>query len=118
RGYDALSSQSRLELLISGDSLVDEAKAGDEVELVVAETPLYAESGGQVGDTGVVSSPTGRAEVLDTQRPVDGLVVHRCRVSEGQLRSGQTCTLEVDASRRQAIRRNHSATHLLHWALR
>jgi alanyl-tRNA synthetase len=88
------------------------------VEVTVAVTPFYAESGGQVGDAGVIRSAQGTLEVEDTQRPVEGVVVHQGRVTLGTLRVGEAVELEVDAARRAATVRNHSGTHLLHWALR
>ena len=100
----------------------DESKArvlavvGDSI--VLDRTPFYAESGGQVGDTGAIATDTGRAEVLDTTYGVPGLVRHRVAVVEGEITPGQEATASIDVARRDAIRRNHTATHLLHWALR
>ncbi|WP_334142839.1 alanine--tRNA ligase [Rhabdothermincola sp.] len=88
------------------------------VSIVLDRTPFYAEAGGQVGDTGTIVSETGRAEVFDTVYGAPGLVRHRARVVEGQLDPGQEVTASIDGDRRDAIRRNHTATHLLHWALR
>ena len=81
-------------------------------------TPFYAESGGQVGDTGTIESETGKAPVINTDRPLEGMIRHRVRLEEGTLVEGEEATLSVDATRRDAIRRSHTATHLLHWALR
>src|SRR6202043_3096053 len=80
-------------------------------------TPFYAESGGQVGDTGTIVTESGIAEVEDTVLAVPGLVAHRARVT-GEVRAGQDALATIDAERREAIRRNHTATHLLHAALR
>src|SRR5690606_35177624 len=91
---------------------------GGSIELVFDQTPFYAESGGQVGDTGVVSNSNVTFTVEDTLKPVDGLWVHRGKLAAGQVSVGQEFTLTVDTERRNATRRNHSATHLLHWALR
>ncbi len=99
-------------------SLADRAGAGAAVEVVVTETPFYAESGGQVGDVGLITAEGVRVEVTDTQRPLPGLVVHRGTVREGEIAAGQRVRLEVDHAARSATRRNHSATHVLHWALR
>ena len=85
---------------------------------VLDRTPFYAESGGQVGDTGFLVSDTGRAEVLDTTAVLPGLSGHRIAVTDGTLQPGQQVTATIDGARRAAIRRNHTATHLLHWALR
>jgi alanyl-tRNA synthetase len=81
-------------------------------------TPFYAESGGQVGDTGTIATDTGRAEVLDTTYGLPGLHRHRARVVEGTIEVGQEATAAIDVARRDAIRRNHTGTHILHWALR
>ncbi|MFO0546849.1 MAG: alanine--tRNA ligase [Polyangiaceae bacterium] len=89
------------------------------VELVVRATPFYAESGGQVGDSGAITGAAGaHVEVSDTQRPLTGLVVHEGRLTQGSLSIGDKVHLEIDHAKRSATRRNHSATHLLHWALR
>src|SRR5690606_7650747 len=92
--------------------------AGQEGEVVVAATPFYGESGGQVGDVGSIASGEARFQVTDTQKPVDGLVVHRGRMIQGRLERDAACELEVDHPARTQTRRNHSATHLLHFALR
>ena len=91
----------------------------DDGRLVLDRTPFYAESGGQVGDTGEIASAAGaRARVTDTRYGVPGLHVHHVEPVEGELRPGDEVTAAIDADRRAAIRRNHTATHLLHWALR
>jgi alanyl-tRNA synthetase len=118
RGYEALETQSSVAALLVGGESVAAANAGDEVEVVVAETPFYAESGGQVGDRGVIATPKGRVEVRDTQRPTGELIVHRGRVVSGVVRVDDPATLTVDADARAATVRNHSGTHLLHAALR
>ncbi|HEX3724419.1 MAG TPA: DHHA1 domain-containing protein, partial [Nitrolancea sp.] len=99
------------------NELNDVAEAGVFVEIVLDATPFYAESGGQVGDTGVIESATGIFRVEDTQRPAQGLIVHRGFVAEGFLQRDQTVAARVDGARRSDIRRNHTATHLLHAAL-
>jgi alanyl-tRNA synthetase len=86
--------------------------------LVLDRTPFYAESGGQVGDTGAIEGPTGRATVVDTTYVVPGLIRHRVEITEGTFEVGQEVTAAIDVARRDAIRRNHTATHVLHWALR
>jgi alanyl-tRNA synthetase len=99
----------------------DSADSGDSgdrlVEILLDRTPFYAESGGQVGDTGTIVTESGIAEVVDTVLAVPGLFVHRARVT-GEVRAGQDALATIDAERREAIRRNHTATHLLHAALR
>jgi alanyl-tRNA synthetase len=81
-------------------------------------TPFYAESGGQVGDTGTISTDTGRATVTDTTSALPGLTRHHVRLEQGELQAGQEATAAIDVDRRDAIRRNHTGTHILHWALR
>jgi len=99
--------------------LLAEAGAGEEVDLIAATTPFYGESGGQVGDTGRIETEDGaRLDVFDTQKPAADATVHRARVVEGRVRVGQEIRLSIDARRREAIRLNHSSTHLLHAALR
>jgi alanyl-tRNA synthetase len=89
----------------------------ERVELVLDRTPFYAEAGGQVGDTGTITTETGKARVLDTQAVLPGLIVHRANV-EGEIFPGQDALAVIDAGRRESIRRNHTGTHLLHSALR
>ncbi len=88
------------------------------VEIFLDRTPFYAESGGQVGDTGTITGETGTADVLDTTFAMPGLRRHLARITSGIVSAGQEATAAVDAARRNAIRKNHTATHLLHWALR
>ena len=88
-----------------------------ESELFLDATPFYAESGGQVGDTGTVVTETGRFEVIDTQNVAGGLFAHRGRL-DGEILTGQSAVATIDAERREATRRNHTATHLLHAGLR
>jgi alanyl-tRNA synthetase len=88
------------------------------VEIFLDRTPFYAESGGQIGDTGVITTETGKAEVLDTTYALPGLRRHIARVADGEITAGQKATAAIDDDRRAATRRNHTATHLLHWALR
>ncbi|HVX16946.1 MAG TPA: alanine--tRNA ligase [Acidimicrobiales bacterium] len=88
------------------------------VSIFLDRTPFYAESGGQVGDTGTITTDTGRADVVDTTAPLPGLHRHHARIVEGEITAGQLARAEIDHERRAAIRRNHTATHLLHWALR
>jgi alanyl-tRNA synthetase len=99
---------------------VAQATAGEKVELVLDRTPFYGESGGQIGDTGRITGHGGKAvaQVLDAQRPVPGLVVHSVEVKEGTFKPGDMVQAAVDGERRKAIRANHSATHLMHKALK
>ena len=117
-GHDGLEASSEIRALLVGGRSVESADEGSEVEMVVAETPFYAESGGQVGDCGRISTPGGRVEITDTQKPVGDLIVHLGKVASGTVRVGEMAELSVDADARSATVRNHSGTHLLHAALR
>ncbi|WP_406689586.1 alanine--tRNA ligase [Saccharopolyspora sp. ID03-671] len=117
-GYTDLQAHSRvLGLLVDGQP-APRASAGTEVELVLDRTPFYAEGGGQIADTGKLVGPGVAVEVHDVQRSVPGLFVHRAKVLEGELGVDTTLEAAVDANRRQAIERSHSATHLVHAAVR
>ena len=119
--YDPYSSLERgslvLGLLVDGQP-VSEAITGDRVEVVLAETPFYVEAGGQVSDTGVITGDDWRIEVEDMRRPIGGLIVHIGEVVEGQPKIGDPALAQVDGGRKASITRNHTATHLLHAALR
>ncbi|MCS7070950.1 MAG: alanine--tRNA ligase, partial [Anaerolinea sp.] len=104
-------------LLVDGELRTD-AIVGDKVEVILDRTPFYVEAGGQVSDTGVIIGPGWRIEIEDMGRPLGGLIVHRGEVVEGTPRVGDTAQAVVDAERRASITRNHTATHLLHAALR
>jgi alanyl-tRNA synthetase len=118
-GYEADSASSPVLALVKGGKLVARAESPSEVEVVTEATPFYGEAGGQVGDEGTIRSASGATLVVnDTQKPVQGLVVHRGKLEAGTLAVGDTVELAVDVPRRERIRKNHSATHLLHWALR
>jgi len=116
-GYDHTSHKSELLALVKQGRPVQKASAGWCGELVAAETPFYAESGGQVGDRGRVEGPSGRAEVIDTFHRGD-LIIHSIEVKHGDLESGDSIKLEVSEDLRKNTARNHTATHLLHAALR
>ncbi len=124
-GYDREEDQSKIVALIVAGALVDEvAWTGGsgplpEVDVVVERTPFYGKGGGQQGDTGEVREISGMGRVLvrDTTKPKPGLIVMHGTLAQGGLRVGDTVELEVDHAKRAAVRRNHSATHLLHWAL-
>jgi alanyl-tRNA synthetase len=117
-GHDALEASSEVSALLVGGDPVDQAGVGSEVEVVVATTPFYAESGGQVGDRGTISGTDVQVDVTDTRKPSGDLIVHRGTVARGTLRVGDAVDLRVDADARAATVRNHSGTHLLHAALR
>jgi alanyl-tRNA synthetase len=114
-GYEQLEAQSKLLRVLKAEG---EDSEHPTLEVFAERTPFYAESGGQVGDTGTIESETGTARVIDTDKPLEGIIRHRVRLESGTLLEGQEATLRVDADRREAIRRSHTATHLLHWALR
>ena len=116
--YGPPARETRLLALLQDAQPVAEAIAGDKVEVVLAETPFYVEAGGQVSDRGTIRGDGWLIEVEDTRQPVSGLVVHVGEVVEGRPHRGNLARAEVDASRRRDIIRNHSATHLLHAALR
>jgi alanyl-tRNA synthetase len=109
---------ARVLALVKGEDEVQELSEGDEGEVILDRTPFYAESGGQVGDTGTLASGTTHVLVNDTVSPANGLIVHRVTVERGALRTNDEVTAQVDAEKRDATRRNHTATHLLHAALR
>ncbi len=118
-GYTTLSNNTRLVAILSGGQLVDSLAEGQPAELLLQQTPFYAESGGQVGDTGVISSPAGaRFEVADTKKPAQGILLHKGRLVRGSLAKDTAVVATVDEARRAAIRRHHTATHLLNAALR
>ncbi len=116
-GYDTETAEGQIKAIVAGGAEAGEARAGSDAQIVMNQTPFYAESGGQVGDTGFIRTDTGAAEVTDTKK-VAGVFIHFVRVTEGSILRGQPAKLEVSHSRRSAIRANHSATHLLHEALR
>ena len=116
--YNDLVLQDRILALIVDGQPVERAINGDKVEVVLGWTPFYVEAGGQVSDTGTIRGNGWQIEVEDVRRPVGGLVVHRGEVVEGTPALGDDATAQVDASRREDILRNHTATHLLQAALR
>lgn len=117
-GYENLSDQAEVLALYKGEEAVDTLTSGEEGMVVLSQTPFYAESGGQVGDAGVLKSSGATFDVADTQKQGHGVNAHFGKVASGELKVGDTLTAEVDTTRRQAIILNHSATHLLHAALR
>jgi alanyl-tRNA synthetase len=117
-GYETETAEGVVAALVRDNKVVAELKAGETGAVVLNQTPFYAESGGQVGDTGVMIGDGVRFRVTDTQKKAGDLFVHVGTVEQGTLKPGIALTLEVDRARRGAIRRNHSATHLLHEALR
>lgn len=116
-GYEELRTTSEVVALLAEGHTVTRAEAGDEVEVVLTSTPFYAESGGQVGDTGVIESDGALLRVTDTQRPYQSLIVHAVTVESGTIAVGDIVVAEVDAERRLHILPHHSGTHLIHKAL-
>jgi alanyl-tRNA synthetase len=116
--YSMLDTTSKVQGIILNKEIVDVAGQGQEVEVVLDQTPFYPEGGGQIGDKGFLTWEGGRMEVRDTRRPVGGVIVHRGPILEGTLRTGAEVRAEVPGTVRWDTMRNHTATHLLHKALR
>ncbi|HCN23450.1 MAG TPA: alanine--tRNA ligase, partial [Arthrobacter bacterium] len=116
-GYDELDGESRVRGIVSGGQRVAHAATGDEIELVLNETPFYAEAGGQSADTGLITGDGFVVEVLDVQRPVKGLSVHKAIVREGEISSASLVRAAVDRERRHAAEQAHTGTHIVHAAL-
>jgi alanyl-tRNA synthetase len=117
-GYDLLQTESTILGLIVDGASVNHAVAGDIAEVILAETALYAESGGQEADAGLIVGPGYELEVLDVQKPVKGLISHKVQVSSGEVGVGDAATSVVDPDWRRGARQAHSGTHILHAALR
>ena len=117
-GYCHDGSLARVLAMLREGEPVDRAEAGEAVEVFLDRSPFYAEAGGQVGDVGIVEAPTGLIEVADTQASVVGLHGHRGRVKRGFIQTGQHVDARIDGPRRDRIRKSHTGTHILHWALR
>ncbi len=118
-GYTSLSTGTEIVAILSGGQVVDTLAEGQAAELLLAQTPFYAESGGQVGDTGVVTTCNGALfAVADTRKPAQGIILHKGVLTKGALAKGAAVIATVDEARRAAIRRHHTATHLLNAALR
>ncbi|HSG05868.1 MAG TPA: alanine--tRNA ligase-related protein, partial [Nitrospiria bacterium] len=117
-GYDRLEEEVRLIGILRDKKPVDGAAAGQTVELVLDRTPFYGESGGQVGDQGYLETTNGLIEVHATLKPVSGFFVHQGKVAQGEIRTGETLRAVVNPQTRWGAARNHTATHLLHAALR
>jgi alanyl-tRNA synthetase len=117
-GYDENSAYSVITALLRGGEQVEEAHAGEEVEIVTEITPFYGESGGQEGDSGCISTGSAHMQVINSVKPVPDLIVHRALIKEGTVKAGDAVDLKVAVERRKATARNHTATHLLHAALR
>ncbi|NDE71324.1 MAG: alanine--tRNA ligase [Actinobacteria bacterium] len=117
-GYRDLSVEATIASLIRNGTTVDEAIQGDEVEVILNRTPFYAEGGGQLSDSGIISTGDATIEIDDVQAPVPGLFVHRGRILEGSVRTQNQVHAAIDVERRRAISRAHTATHMVHKAFR
>ena len=121
-GYDTLAAPARILAIVEagggGLRRVREATAGTEVEMILDRTPAYAESGGQIGDTGTIAGRAGRGQLLDTYYRGSKLIVHRVRVVRGEFHENEDVAVSVETPRRQRLRQHHTGTHLLHSALR
>ncbi len=117
-GYETTSSESSLLYIVADDKIVNDYSGEDQVEVIFAETPFYAESGGQIADTGIISNEGGTAEVDYVYKAPNGQNVHVIRVTEGKLTTGETYKLDVNREKRSFVMKNHTATHLMHQALK
>jgi len=117
-GYDETETDATVLALFGPSGALDEAEAGQPVEVILDRTPFYGESGGQIGDTGTIRTETGLINIDETVKPTPDITVHRGTVAEGFVKAGESAHAKIDAHRRRAIKRNHTATHLLHRALR
>ena len=117
-GYDTERAEGVVQALVRDGKALESASAGEQVQVVVSQTPFYGESGGQMGDTGVIETDTAKLAVSDTQKRGEGVFVHIAEVIEGSIKAGDAVVLTVDHARRNRLRANHSATHLLHEAMR
>ena len=117
-GYDTEAAEGVVQAIVRDGKAIETASKGDTVQLVLNQTPFYGESGGQMGDTGIISTDHAKLTVTDVQKRGEGLFVHACVVDEGTVKVGDAAALSVDHARRSRLRANHSATHLLHEALR
>lgn len=117
-GYSAETAEGQVLAVVKDGKVVDQASAGEEVQIVVNQTPFYGESGGQMGDTGEIVGEGFSLSVSDTQKKGEGVFVHVAAVQNGIVKAGDAVQLNVDHARRSRLRSNHSATHLLHEALR
>ncbi|HEY0700852.1 MAG TPA: alanine--tRNA ligase, partial [Micromonospora sp.] len=117
-GYTEITRESRVRAVLAAGGAVATAVEGDTIELVLDSTPFYAEGGGQQPDHGLITVGGGQVEVLDVQQPIPGLIVHKARVVRGEVRTGESGYAEIDITRRRAISRSHTATHLVHQTMR
>ncbi len=117
-GYDTENAEAIVLSVVKDGSEIDSAVAGDEVAIITNQTPFYGESGGQQGDTGIILVGSTIAQVTNTLKKADGLIIHFVKIDKGNLNKGDTAVMQVDHLRRTRLRSNHSATHLVHESLR
>src|SRR5262245_4090623 len=117
-GYESLTSPAKILALVRGTQRLREVAQGDEVEIILDRTPAYAESGGQIGDTGSLVGRQGRGEIVDTYYRGPKIIVHRVKVTAGGLHENEDVAVTIESPRRQGLRQHHTGTHLLHAALR
>lgn len=117
-GYDSLEGDSKILAMVRNGEKTNEAKVGDQIYLLAEQTPFYGESGGQVGDVGVLSGKNFKIQIEDSQKPVPDYIVHIGKVVQGSVKTGENIHLQVDVKHRTPTKQNHTATHLLHAALR
>lgn len=117
-GYETLSASGRITAIIKDGKKVQSASQGDKVAITANQTPFYGESGGQAGDKGVITIDESQVEIYDTKKLLGDMHVHFGKITKGEIKTGSIAHMEVDTGRRDALRANHSATHLLHAALR
>ena len=117
-GYELDKAEGVILKISKGDKFVDSAKIGEEVEIITNQTPFYGESGGQVGDQGIIYTSDCKINIKDTQKKMGDLYVHKGNIEKGSIKIGQNVNLEIDIHKRNNSRANHSATHLLHESLR
>ena len=117
-GYEFDKAEAVILKISKDDKFVDSAKTGDEIEIITNQTPFYGESGGQVGDQGIIYTPDCKINIKDTQKKMGDLYVHTGKVEKGSIKIGQSVNLEIDINKRNNSKANHSATHLLHESLR
>jgi alanyl-tRNA synthetase len=117
-GYNSLSADSKILVMVADGVEIAEAAEGQDIEIVTENTPFYAESGGQVGDTGTIAGKNFEGQVLDTVKDPTGLIIHKARVISGSVGKGDAVSLKVNGAKRDATALNHTATHILHAVLR
>ncbi|MCK5837007.1 MAG: alanine--tRNA ligase, partial [Desulfobacula sp.] len=117
-GYDSIEGKSRTLIIVKADKEIEQAKTGDAIEIVTESTVFYAESGGQAGDCGTFENETGLITISDTVKDPTGIIIYKGVVEKGEAGKGDVFTLKVDAEQRQKTAANHTATHILHSALR